>query len=229
MSTDHLVTPFGVNIPVFRPSNSIDLVVRLEDVMTLAGVHGEANRSSCYRALIAAMGTGEFPAKILREHGACATPSVPLPRPMAAIYPRMPREAPFGDMIESWATLALEFPRWDTRADALVSVIGNGLDAVHGADTPVHVRALGMQHLLTAALEHLGEHAIERIEAAALYALAIHAEWRSASLSWLEPFRATWLADWTAVRPAYRRFAACCRAVNPVIPDWLVGPAGGAS
>ncbi len=75
--------------------------------------------------------------------------------------------------------------------------------------------------ILTFVLQEAGDTQINRIDAAAFYAVSAHAEWRSAAVKFLEPYRETWAADYVETWPEYRKIAAVARAEYEDVPAWL--------
>lgn len=224
----HIPSPYGVPLSVFEdptfPEGSDESYRHsIDDCMTIAGIHAPGDRDRCRIAIKAAMGKGGVPFEIFLQHGGRKVPREPIGRPAEPIYPKLPRNHEMDIPIENWVTLVLDHSRWDERAAALLDVIGGNTEAASGWGTPPEVLALGLQHLLTAALEHLAEAEIDCLEAAAIYACCLHDEWSEPAVRWLEPVRSTWFADWIAERPGYRAFARLCRSVNPDLPSWIGG------
>lgn len=224
----HIPSPYGVPLSVFEdpsfPEGSDESYHHnIDDCMTIAGIHDPGDRARCWSAIKAAMGKGGVPFSVFEQHGGRRVPREPITRPAEPIYPTMPKDAEMDIPIENWVTLVLDHPNWSERAAALVGVIGGNIEAASGWDTPPEILAFGLQNLLTAALEHLGETEIDCLEAAAIYACTLHDEFAMPAERWLEPVRATWFADWIAERPGYRTFASLCRSINPDLPSWIGG------
>lgn len=219
-------TPYGVSVPVYQPNqiNPADpeqALFSLDGTAIFAGIHNEAERK---RFAADAQRLGRMPD--FEDYGGGPVPKVPLPKPREPAYPRvsgMEADVP----IEAWTTGLLDRFRWCDRAEYLIGLIGqNQEQATWSRDEVVEViYPLGLSIVLTAALEHLCEIEIDCIEAAALYALTEHEEWREAGIAWLRPFRETWFRDWRDSRPRYGAFAR--RLVKAFdLPPWLVQGGG---
>lgn len=224
----HIPSPYGVPMAVYRdpnaPADSDDCYHHdIDGCMTLAGIHGLEARTKCKAAIHAASGKGRVPFSIFEEHGGRKIPREPLPMPWQPIYPKLPHTHGMDLPIENWVTLVLDFSQWDKRAAALLDIIAGNTKAAAGWDMPPEILGFGLQHLLTAALEHLGETEIDCLEAAALYAVTLHDEWSESAVRWLSPIRDSWLADWITARPRYRDFAKVCQSINPDLPSWIGG------
>lgn len=202
-------TPYGVAVPVFQPNpiNPADpdaVLFEMEGTAIFAGIHDKAERRRFAENARRLGGCPRF-----EEYGGHPVPKVTLPRPRKPAYPRvsgMEADIP----IETLVTGMLDHGRWCDRADFLLDVIRSNREhaATWASDAMMaEIYPIGLSIILTAALEHLCETEVDCIEAAALYALTEHDEWRRAGISWLEPFRATWFRDWCATRPHYTAFA----------------------
>ncbi|CAH1696806.1 conserved hypothetical protein [Hyphomicrobiales bacterium] len=201
-------TPYGVTIPVFLdPDDPENFWHDIDGCMTMAAIHGKKARARCRKAIRGAMGKGGVPLDLLLEHGGRKVPRVALCRPERSVYKATLGGVGIDEILENWVTLALDHPSWDERAEGLLNVIEGNLTWSKDWDAPPEVCALGIAHLLTAAIEHLTEEHIDCLEAAALYALTLHPQWVNAAVEWLSPFSETWFADWIADRPAYRELA----------------------
>ncbi|MCJ2126804.1 hypothetical protein [Methylobacterium sp. J-077] len=221
-------TPYGVTVPVYLPNqiNPADpeqVLFSMDGTAIFAGIHDVAERK---RFAADAQRLGRMPD--FEDYGGGLIPKVPLSKPREPAYPRvsgMEADVP----IEAWTTGMLDRFRWCDRADFLIDLIGeNQEQATWSRDAIVEeIYPLGLSIVLTAALEHLCETEIDCIEAAALYALTEHEEWREAGIAWLRPFRETWFRDWRDGHPRYRAFANRMVKVF-ALPRWL-GEAGGAA
>lgn len=225
----NLPTAYGVSVPVFfdRDRSEVEDECYFHDIegcMTLVGIHGEQNRERCASEIRANLGRGGIDFNIFLKHGGRKALYVPLKKPKAPVYPRLPHDMDFDIPIEKWVTLVLDYAAWNRRAETLLEIIGSNLDNSETWDLPQEVHALALSQMLTASLEHLVEDEIGCIEAAALYALTLHySEWSAPGVEWLLPFRGTWFADWRDSRSSYRRFAKLMRIINPEIPTWVAG------
>lgn len=221
-------SPYGVSVPVYRDTDMPAEDERayhldVDGCMTLAGIYGAEDRQRCRAAIKGALGKGGVPFDIFLQHGGRQAVLVTLTRPLDPIYPTLPRDTPDDIPIDAWVTVAMDAARWDQRAAGLVHILADNMRLSEDWELPEALRAIGLQHLLTAALEHLCEKEIGHLEAAALYAVSLHKEWQGPALAWLEPLRATWFADWIAARPGYVAFATACRKADPNLPSWLAG------
>lgn len=205
-----------------------------EDCMTIAGVHGKANREKClaeFRIIKGNEKTGEglVDFNIFLKNGGQKQKYEPLQKPTDPVYQRIPKTHGISGPVENWITLAMDVSSWYLRSDALLNIaIEGSFDESKKWSWPELTRdafvSVSLQHLLTAALEHLAESEIDCIQAAALYALTLHPQWRQAGLNWLTPIKDTWFADWIRERPTYVRFARACRAFDSnSLPAWISG------
>jgi len=220
-------SPYGVPINVFEhPDTKDEFLHDVDSCMTLAAIHDPDARNRCKAALSQAMG-GNVRFQIFMDHGGRTVPRTALPRPAKPIYPTLPRLAGMTVPIENWVTLAQDQRCWAERAAGLLHAAESCL--IHAEEwgepwTSVpEILGLGVSHLLTAALEHLCETEIDCLEAAAFYALTLHDEWVSPAVEWLEPFRATWFADWIRQRPVYLQIAERMLKANADLPNWIAG------
>lgn len=225
-------SPYGKMIDVFhdpeRSPNPDDCFFHnLDDCMTLAGVHGDDNRKRCADDLRRRSANGSVAFNIFLKHGGRKMVYLDLSRPEASVYKSMPKTHGMNIPVENWVTLVMDARDWHQRSAALQGPICECIGHSKTWETPKDIRepviALGIMHLLTAALEHLHEENIDCLEAAAFYALSLHDQWSSAGLNWLEPIRTTWLADWLKEHPHFVEFARLCRLANPDLPAWIAG------
>ena len=213
--------PYGRDIGVHRAGSGEDgYVFDLDASMDFAGIYRQRDRDACRADYDRLKGRGTIPFDIFYNNGGHKIPKEKIVRPKQPIYPTLPMKAAPGIPVENWVTLAMDATGWKTRADSFLEVIGSNLDH---ADGWRDVLSIGLQIILTAALEHLPDEEIDCLEAAAFYALTVHPEWSEAGLRWLEPFKATWFRDWAERHPIYCRFAGRCRFENPKLPAWLAG------
>lgn len=218
-------TPYGVTVPVFRPdpvdpADPEQVLFGMDATAICAGIHDKAERE---RFAADAQRLGCMPA--IESYGGHTLPKVKLSKPRTPAYPRITgTEADLP--IEAWTTGMLDRARWCDRAAFLTDIIGQNQEGATWSRDGfmAEVYPLGLSIMLTAALEHLCESEIDCIEAAALYALTEHKEWREAGTRWLSPFRNTWFRDW---RDAHPRYIAFAQGLTPVfgIPAWLAGGA----
>lgn len=216
-------TPYGVTIPVYRPNpvNPADpeqVLFLPEGTAIFAGIHDMAERE---RFAADAKRLGHMPR--FESYGGHPVPRVSLSKPRKPAYPRvagMEADVP----IEAWTTGMLDHARWCDRTEFLLDVIGENQERATtwgSGDIVADIYPLGLSIVLTAALEHLCETKIECIEAAAMYVLTEHDEWRRAGLAWLQPFKTTWFRDWCSARPRYTTFARGLIS-SFEIPEWVV-------
>lgn len=216
-------TAYGVSVPVFKPapgtpSDPDYFLFDMEGTAVMAGIHDAAARRRFVADAERLSGCPRF-----ENYGGHSVPHLPLPRPKEPAYPKVAGME--GDIpVEAWATGILDCSRWDDRADFLLDIIGDNQEQAAAWVNNIltaEVSAMGLSIVMTAALEHLCETEIDCIEAAALYALTEHDEWRRAGIAWLEPFRETWFRDWRAARPRYTAFAR--GLASPFnLPRWIV-------
>ena len=222
----HFPTPYGVTVPVYlpeavNPENPEHVLFGVEGTAIFAGIYSEAERE---RFTADARRLGRMPD--FGGYGGGPVPKVRLSKPREPTYPRvtgMEADIP----IEAWTTGMLDHFRWCDRAEYLIGLIGHNQEQAtwNRDETLEEIYPLGLSMVLTAALEHLCETEIDCIEAAALYALTEHEEWREAGISWLRPFRDTWFRDWRDGRPRYDAFARRMVKVFD-LPRWLTGLGG---
>ncbi|MCJ2013634.1 hypothetical protein [Methylobacterium sp. J-076] len=217
-------TPYGITIPVFKPevfdpSDPDRVLFTMEGTAIFAGIHDQDERR---RFVADAQRLGGCPQ--FEDDGGHSVPKVALPIPRHAAYPRvagMEADVP----VEAWTTDILDCSRWCDRGDLLLGIIGNNQEqaAAWADDTlAAEIHPLGIAITMTAALEHLCETEIDCLEAAALYALTTHDEWRRAGIAWLHPFQETWFRDWSTARPHYTAFARSLE-VSFELPQWVAG------
>ncbi|MFC6791930.1 hypothetical protein ACFQE0_21450 [Methylobacterium komagatae] len=202
-------TPYGVTVPVYlpdaaNPDNPDHLLFGLDGTAVFAGIYDESERRRFVADANRLRGCPKF-----EDYGGHRVPKIALPIPRQPAYPRvagMEADVP----VEAWTTAVLDYSRWCDRADYLIDIIGNNQEQAATWENDVltaEIAALGISGVMTAALEHLCETEIDCIEAAAMYALTEHYEWRQAGIAWLHPFRETWFRDWRSARPRYANFA----------------------
>ena len=213
-------TPYGVEVPVYRPdvvdpADPDRVLFSMDATAICAGIHDKAARE---RFADDAKRLGGMPE--IEKYGGHVLPKIQLPRPSNPAYPRLSK-VPAATPVEAWITGTMDRFRWCDRAEFLLGIIGGNMEQIAGADPLTkQFYPVGVSITLTAALEHLCEAEIDCIEAAALYALTEHEEWRAAGIAWLEPFRRTWFRDWRNARPAYTFFARSLTRTFDV-PEWL--------
>lgn len=225
-------SPYGVPLKVFfdpeRSDNKDACYFHdADDCMTMAGIYSPADRARCHLAMKRCMGRGGMSFQVFLDHGGHKIPREPLKQPQAKAYDELRLIVANGDgrePVENWVTLCLDHTDWAARADAMLTAIRSARKAMKKDwAAPGMVIALSTSKLATAGLEHLVEQEIDCLEAAALYAVSAHEQWRKAGVRWLTPFRDTWFADWIKKRPVYRHHAADCREVFAEMPAWLCG------
>lgn len=208
---------YGIAVPVYENLDDPEAVLfDMSGLATVAGIHDTQARK---RLAEHAKANGTF---IIEDFGGHKVPKVPIPRPRDPVYPSLPKNSGADIPIEKWIDLVLDQHRWCDRAASLIDIIGGNLDKAAGWNMPIEILALALGQLLTATLEHLPEAEIDCVEAAALYALTSHEEWRAAGVRWLTPFRDTWFKDWQSARPGYQRFASITRKISE-LPKWIGG------
>jgi hypothetical protein len=215
-------TPYGVEVPVHRSTKPVKgdpdgYLFGPDAVAFCSGIYDQKERE---RFVADARRLGHFPA--IEDYGGHTLPRLPLPRPIQAAYPRL--RAIGAGPVEEWITGTLEHARWRDRADFLIRIIGENMEATvpSASDAMRPVYAIGLSLLLTASLEHLGETEIDCIEAAAFYALTDHPLWGSAGRTWLKPYRETWFRDWALARPRYTAFGGALAKARDT-RGWLFG------
>lgn len=219
-------TPYGVEVPVFRPKviDPADPDVAhfsMEATAICAGIYDKAARD---RFVADANRLKHCPN--IAEYGGHTLPKMEIPPPSGQAY--LGIVASSSDTpIEAWITGAMDRFRWSDRADFLLDIIGQNMERVGPADRPFEgVYAFGIAILLTGVLEHLGETEIDCVEAAAFYALSTDEGYAKAGMDWLRPFSGTWFRDWSTARPRYQRLVQALH--EPMkLPDWLLASEGG--
>lgn len=207
-------TPYGVSVPVFdHPSEPGEYIFSMDATAKYAGIYDPKARAR-FAAECAAAGHCDM--KRLPEYGGGPVPRVALSRPSSPAYPQIPKGDDFAIPIENWVTALMDRHRWCDRGEKLVEIIAINFDG-HTDSSFEPILALGLQIMLTGALEHLAETEIDCLEAAAFYALSTHPEWSGPAARWLEPYAETWWADWIATRPAFARLASLCDD----LPAWF--------
>lgn len=196
--------------------------------MDIAGVYGPDNRARCFDAAKLSMAAGKMTMDVFMRFGGRTVPRVALPTPPERVYTRFALPAAGQTVIENWVDIALESPDWTIRAARLLDPAASSF--MHEAvswnlppDIAETATGLALGHCITSSLEHLHDKEIDCLEAAAIYAITLHEEWRAAGIEWLHPLRDTWFRDWRAARPTYRQAARLLRAIDPAVPEWLEG------
>ncbi|WP_454655128.1 hypothetical protein [Bosea beijingensis] len=217
-------TPYGLTVPVYEANDPRDpeaVTFTAEGVALVGGIYPPDRR----RAFIQfCKETGRVDIDAVHRFGGGAPPRMALRQPKQPVYSELPKTMEMDIPIEAFVTLMMDRHRWCDRAVALMPAIdGNLIHAEGWAPGMPGVMGFAMTLLVTGALEHLNEAEIDCIEAAAVYALSAHSQWRDAGLAWLEPFRETWFRDWLAEHPAYGRWAAASIGQNSALPGWLAG------
>jgi len=214
-------SPYGQLIDVFPGKdrhNSEGHVLSADGMAILFGIHDPEQRKRfaeiCARE-------GRLSSEHLRDVGGHMIPKIPLSRPAKPATYELPGGIEIGIPTDAWIDHLLETKTWFDRSKWLEKTIADNLNTAKSWKIPPEFVALGLQTILTAGLEHLPDREIACLEMAAWFAMSAHDEWRDAGLRWLEPFRTTWLYDWLAERPRYRRFARLCRKLDPTLPSWI--------
>lgn len=219
--------PYGRDIGVHRGNVGGDdeYVFDFDASMDFAGIYHKHDRDACRAAYDRLSGRGSVPFDIFLDNGGCKIPKEKIVRPKHAVYPTLPMKDAPGIPIENWVTLCMDAENWRDRAKAFGEICASNFESAKSWNMPPEILAVGLQHLITASLEHLAEQEIDCLEAAAFYALTMHDDWRGAGLRWLKPFRSTWFRDWVQKNPGYATMAKTCRAANPDLPKWIEGGA----
>lgn len=220
-------TPYGVMIDVMSHGDAEDennLLFSAQSAALLAGIHDEEQRDAFARRVKDA---GYVDPKWLADFGGKPVPRVHLTKPEEPVYPTLPRDQQEDIPTEAFVTMLMDRHRWCDRVDPLLHAVEANLTQSRSWQASLvkapKVMGIVMAKLTTGALEHLHEEAIECIEAAAVYSLSDHEQWRQAGIAWLEPVRETWFRDWRDARPAYRLWAAARIEEGMELPAWLAG------
>jgi len=200
-----------------------NLMFSADHAAMLAGIHDKEQRAAFARRVTE---SGYLDINWLEHFGGKPVPRVVLMAPAEPIYPSLPKG--MEDMpVEAFVTMMMDRHRWCDRAQVLLSAVDANLAQSKSWQASIlpmsKVMGLAMAILTTGALEHLHEEAIECIEAAAVYALSDHDQWRQAGIAWLEPVRETWFRDWRDARPAYQLWASARIEEGAELPAWLAG------
>jgi hypothetical protein len=224
-------SPYGRPVAVFfdrsKHVNEDDCYFfDIDGTMTMAGIFDEDSRRKCAKQVNENSAAGTVRMEIFAQHGGHPVPKVSLPRPTESVYKRfaLPQEAM--NVVENWVDMALDQKDWTNRAEAILTeALPKCLEQTLSWNLPTDIRdpviALSTSHMLTSSFEHLPDTEIDTIEAAAMFCLTLHEEWRNAGIEWLVPFRKTWFRAWVKKRPVYRNFARRMRSVDPDLPKWL--------
>ena len=213
-------TPYGVSVPVCdHPSVPGEFLFSMESTAICAGIYAPKERARFVADCTAAK---RCDMNKLCEYGGGPVPRVKLAKPRSPAYPNIPKGDEFAIPIENWVTALMDFYRWCDRADKLIEIVTTNFAGHDKSFEPV--LTLGLQIMMTGALEHLAEPEIDCLEAAAFYALSTHPEWSEPAVTWLKPVAATWFKDWVGNRPMYRRLATLCQADSD-LPVWITGGA----
>lgn len=220
----HIPGPYGVDLAVYRfPDKQDEFYHDFDTCMDMAGIYHRHDREACRAAYETLKGRGSVPFNIFIDHGGRIIPKEKIGRPESSIYPSLPQKQDADIPVENWVTIVMDAENWRDRASALNGIYATNFEQDGIAGLPQGLVSFGLQLLLTATLEHLHEEEIDCIEAAATYALTVHAEWRDAGIRWLTPFRDTWFRDWIAKNPGYATMAKACCAATPGLPVWISG------
>ncbi|KQP82886.1 hypothetical protein [Methylobacterium sp. Leaf117] len=214
-------TPYGVSVPVYRPEH-VDpedpdaCHFSMDAAAICAGIHDKDARKR-FEADAKALGH----APPVERYGGRTLLHVSIRRPAGkAVYHDIVNSSAIAP-IEAWVTGALDYSRWCDRAEFLLQIIGENMEAAGSETREMEgIYAFGAAILLTGTLEHLGEKEIDCVEAAAFYALAVHEEYAIAGQEWLLPVRDTWFQDWARARPRYQRLIRALRGPM-AFPGWL--------
>lgn len=220
-------TPYGISVAVFDaldPNDPEAFTFTPDAAALTGGIHSPEQRAAFVRRCEE---VGGVDLNIMKDFGGGPPPRIKLRQPSKPIYPSLPRDSEMDIPIETFVTLLMDRHRWCDRAAALLPAVDGNLKQAEGwaasAFPMPGVMGLAMGLIVTGALEHLHEQEINCIEAAAIYAMSEHRQWREAGVSWLEPFRETWFRDWRDARPAYRRWASARIGEGSELPAWLAG------
>lgn len=218
-------TPYGIIIDVFEcPDDPEGATLSTEGAALLAGIHSAERRAAFAKRVREA---GRLDTDWLDDFGGRAPPRIALNRPTKPIYPTLPHDIEMDIPVECFVTLLMDQPHWCERAAALLSAVNDNMEQAEGWQARAlpmpKIMGLALGLIATGGLEHLHEQEIDCIEAAAIYALSEHPQWRDAGLAWLKPFRQTWFRDWRDARPAYRRWASARIEEGSALPAWLAG------
>lgn len=124
-----------------------------------------------------------------------------LHRPERPHYPAMPRELRKSSLVETWIDGALQARSWPHRAVAFDQLIRDLLDS----DNKPYDSMRAVRVLLTVAGEHLCEGEITTLDAAQLYSLTLHHQWRIAGENFIRSHGVTKLRTWLKLHPSFDR------------------------
>lgn len=223
-------TPYGVEIT----ATAMDLngkpepMMNAENMAIMLGIHDPEKRRGFADDLRALMKTGGSMDPLVAKFGGGKPARIPIQSPARAIYPTIPNDRGTGDAtdgaslrdaVDSWVAIVADAPRWHERADTILDCIAK--QAAEFGTMRRDLAGMAMSNIVTAVLENLGEKEVNCLQQAAVYALSAHDPWRAAGRDWLLPHRRTWVRDWIAARPVYRRLAHLTGMVHRDVPSWL--------
>jgi hypothetical protein len=126
-----------------------------------------------------------------------------LERPEQPHYPAMPRQVRKTLLVETWIDAALYARSWPDRTIAFDRLIRELLDSDNKPfDTMRAARAL-----LTAAAEHLCERELTTLDAAQLYRLTLHHQWRAAGENFIRGHGVAKVRTWNKLHPGFDRLS----------------------
>jgi hypothetical protein len=126
-----------------------------------------------------------------------------LERPEQPHYPAMPRQVRKTLLVETWIDAALHARSWPDRTIAFDRLIRELLDSDNKPfDTMRAARAL-----LTAAAEHLCERELTTLDAAQLYRLTLHHQWRAAGENFIRGHGVAKVRTWNKLHPGFDRLS----------------------
>jgi hypothetical protein len=126
-----------------------------------------------------------------------------LERPEQPHYPAMPRQVRKTLLVETWIDAALHARSWPDRTLAFDRLIRELLDSDNKPfDTMRAARAL-----LTAAAEHLCERELTTLDAAQLYRLTLHHQWRAAGENFIRGHGVAKVRTWNKLHPGFDRLS----------------------
>jgi len=126
-----------------------------------------------------------------------------LQRPDQSHYPTMPRDVRKTLLVETWIDAALHARSWPDRTVAFDQLIRELLDS----DNKPSDSMRAARSLMTAAAEHLCEREFTTLDAAQMYRLTLHHQWRAAAENFIRCHGIPKVRTWLKLHPGFDRLS----------------------
>ena len=185
----------------------------LPDIFAYLGIRDHGIRRLCCEAMEAARGPTPWGGdglklravyRIARAHGGGRPPVIGLPLPSRPLAPAIP---PVGGMDEAG---------WDSRHHILLKFLHESRRGGEIGREPAR-----LVRILTGQLESWTEGRIQTLPQSVAYAMSLHPAWRNKAVTFLTPYRTTWLGDYLERAPWIRPLARSASKAVDGVPNWL--------